>query len=90
MISADAIPMGLAVPFGFYRHASPGVGVAGGGSHASMYSVNQRFNFVMRLVSAKSHAVSVAFVVENVPTAWRSDVVAVAKFVSAWAWVCSI
>ena len=90
MISADAIPMGLAVPFGFYMHASPGVGVAGGGSHASMYSVNQRFNFVMRLVAARSSTVRVVFVVDNIHTAWRSAMVTVARFASAWAWLCSI
>ena len=45
---------------------------------------------MMRVVAAHSYVVSVAFVVDNVPTAWRSDVFAVARFASAWAWFCSI
>ena len=67
-----------------------GVGVAGGGSDASVYSVNWRCNSVVRVVAVQSSAVSVAFVVDNVPTAWRSAVVAVARFASAWACVYCI
>ena len=62
-----------------------GVGVTGSGCDASVYSVNWRCNFLMRVVAARSSAVSVAFLVDNVPTAWLSDVVVVARFVSAWA-----
>ena len=61
-----------------------GVGVAGGGSDASFYSVNWRCNFVMRVVSACSYAVSIAFVVYKFTTAWTSAVVAVARFQRDW------
>ena len=66
------------------------MGVAGGGSDASVYSVNWRCKFLMTVVAARSSKVSVVFVVDNVPTSWRSAVVAVSRFASAWAWVCCI
>ena len=66
------------------------MGVAGGGSDASVYIVNWRCNFLVRVVNACSSEVSVAFVVDNFPTAWRLAVVAVARFGRAWAWVCSV
>ena len=67
-----------------------GVGVTGGESDASVHSVNRRCNVVMRVVAARSSAVIVAFVVDNVPTACQLDVVAVARFASAWEWISSI
>ena len=67
-----------------------GVDIVGGGSDASAYSVNWRCNFVMRVVDAHSSAVSVAFVVDIVTSAWGLAVVAVERFASASAWFCSI
>ena len=66
------------------------MGIPGGGSDVSVYSVNLRCNFVMRVVVARSSVVIVAFVVDNFPTAWCLSVVVVARFESAWAWVCSV
>ena len=62
-----------------------GVDIVGGGSDASAYSVNWRCNFVMRVVDADSSEVSVALVVDKVPTAWCLAVVVVERFASAWA-----
>ena len=64
--------------------------VAGGGSDVSVYRLNWRCNFVMRVFAKHSSEVSVAFMVDNVTTAWQSAVVAVERFESAWAWVCSV
>ena len=77
-------------PSGYIRTQARGVGIAGGGSDAYMYIVNWRCKFLTRLVAARSSTVSVAFVVGNVPTDWRSSVVAVSRFESAWAWFCWI
>ena len=77
-------------PLGSIGTQAQVVGVAGGGSDASMYSVNCRCNFVIRVVSARSSALSVALVVDKVPNFWRPAVIAVARFASPWAWVCSI
>ena len=67
-----------------------GVDVASGGCNASVYSVNWSYNFVISVVAARSSVVSVAFVVDNFPTAWQLDVVTVERFAIAWSWVCSI
>ena len=75
-------------PLGSIDTLALGVCISGGGCDASVYSVNWRCNFVMSVISARSYVVSILFVVENVPTAWRSAVVTVARFASAWAWVC--
>ena len=77
-------------PLGSIGTRARGVGVTGGVSDASMYSVNWRCNLVMRVVDARSSAVSVAFVVDIVTSAWGLSVVAVERFASSSAWFCSI
>ena len=77
-------------PLGSIGTRAQGVGVAGGGSNVSVCSVNCCCKFVMRVVAARGSVVIVAYMVDIVPTAWRLAVVAVARFVSAWAWVYSI
>ena len=66
------------------------MGVSGGGGDTFLYSNNWCCNFLMGVVAVQSSKVSVAFVVDNVPTARRSAVVVVARFASAWAWVYCI
>ena len=82
--------MGPSVPLEVYWQLSVGVGIAGGGSYVSMYSVNWPCNFVMRVVATHSYVVSVAFLVDIVTTDWRLAVVVVARFASTWEWVFSI
>ena len=77
-------------PLGSIDTQVQGVGVKGGDSDASVYIMNWRCNFVMRVVAARSYSVIVSFVVDNVPTAWGLAVVALARFASDWEWVCSI
>ena len=86
----EQYPWDQQYPLGSINTRARDVGINGGDSDASVYSVNWRCNFVMRVVSARSSIVRVAFMVDNILTAWRLAVVAVARFASALVWVCSI
>ena len=84
MCSSNEILWNHQYPLGSIGTREQSVGVVGGGSDASVYSVNWCCNFLMRVVFAQSSVVSVAFVVDKAPTDWWSAVVMVEMFANDW------